>query len=176
MFLTKTPKCDCSIDTYVAVAGLGAAYGLEAEIAAALAAYAITVDGNVLQGVWSIGGALPPQYLLSGVVGTGQGLSYSHNNYEGDASIGRSDAFTNNGDAHSLNVTKFEDVYSLGGPEDRYTLDKFRQRFHDVQQASISNNPYYFTGLFSTVVVVPAAYNFVINLVRTSSWSLPYDC
>lgn len=151
------------------MAGLGAAYGLEAEIAAALAAYAIAVDGNVLQGVWSIGGALPPQYLLSDVVGTGQGLSYSHNNYEGDASIGRNDAFTNNGDAHSLNVSKFEDVFLLGGSEDRYTLDKFRQRFHDVQQASISNNPYFFTGLFSTVVVVPAAYNFVINLVRSFS-------
>lgn len=100
-------------------------------------------------------------------------LSYSHNNYEGDASIGRGDAYINNGDAHSLDVSKFEGVYAVGQPDDRYTLDKFRQRFHDVQQASISTNPYYFTGLFSTVVVVPAAYNFVINLMSNHSAEEP---
>jgi hypothetical protein len=33
-----------------------------------------------------------------------------------------------------------------------------------AQDESIANNPYYFTGAFSTVVVVPAAYNFVINV------------
>ena len=78
---------------------------------------------------------------------------------------GRNDAYINKGDAHSLNITKFAEVYAVGGKEDRYTLDKFRQRFQAVQDYSIANNPYYFTGLFSTVVVVPAAYNFVINFV-----------
>ena len=79
--------------------------------------------------------------------------------------LGRNDAYVNNGDAHSLNITKFEDVYAVGGPEDRYTIDKFRQRYQQVQDDSIATNPYYFTGAFSTVVVVPAAYNFVINFV-----------
>lgn len=37
------------------------------------------------------------------------------NNYEGDSSIGRNDAYVNHGDAHSLNITKFERVYALGG-------------------------------------------------------------
>lgn len=78
---------------------------------------------------------------------------------------GRNDAYTNNGDAHSLNIDKFDAVYAVGGSEDRYTLDKFRSRFEDVQDQSIASNPYYFTGAFSTVIVVPAAYNFVINFV-----------
>lgn len=103
------------------IAGLGALYNMSPELAAALAAYAIALDGNVLEGVWSIGGPLP-EGLLSPILGTGQGLSYSHNNYEGDASIGRNDAYLNNGDAHSLNITKFEQVYAVGGPEDRYTM------------------------------------------------------
>lgn len=58
------------------------------ELAAALAAYAIALDGNVLEGVWPIGGPLPPDLLSDSLLGTGQGLSYSHNNHEGDASIG----------------------------------------------------------------------------------------
>ena len=58
------------------------------ELAAALAAYAVAVDGNPLEGVWSIGGPLPPDLLDDALLGTGQGLSYSLHNYEGDASIG----------------------------------------------------------------------------------------
>lgn len=92
------------------------------ELAAALAAYAVALDGNLIEGVWSIGGPLPEDLLTGALLGTGQGLSYSHNNYEGDASIGRNDAYLNNGDAHSLNITKFEKVYAVGGPEDRYTM------------------------------------------------------
>ncbi|KAB9006561.1 hypothetical protein FH972_026915 [Carpinus fangiana] len=155
------------------ISGLGALYNLHTEIAGALAAYAVALDGNIVEGTWSIGGPLPTDALTGDLLGHGNGLSYSHNNYEGDASIGRNDAYTNHGDAHSLNITKFERVYAVGGKEDRYTLDKFRSRFEAVQQESIANNPYFFTGAFSTVVVVPAAYNFVINLMSNHSAEEP---
>lgn len=42
-----------------------------------------------------------------------------------------------------------------------------------MQDESIANNPYYFTGAFSTVVVVPAAYNFVINFMSNHSQEEP---
>ena len=58
------------------------------ELATALSAYAIATDGNLAEGVWSIGGPLPADELVGALLGTGQGLSYSHNAYEGDASIG----------------------------------------------------------------------------------------
>lgn len=58
------------------------------ELAAALAAYAVAIDGNPVEGVWSIGGPLPADELTGDLLGDGQGLSYSHNNYEGDSSIG----------------------------------------------------------------------------------------
>ena len=72
-----------------------------------------------------------------------------------------------------MNITKFKKVYEVGGPENRYTLDKFRQRFQSVQDEAIANNPYYFTGAFSTVVVVPAAYNFVINFMSNHTAQEP---
>ncbi|QIW98310.1 hypothetical protein AMS68_003828 [Peltaster fructicola] len=157
------------------VSGLGALYNLGPRISAVLAAYAVAVDGNVAEGVWSIGGPLPKDDLTGALLGTGQGLSYSHNNYEGDSSIGRGDAYINAGDAHSLNVTRFTDVYNIAVADgtDRYTLDKFRAKFEAAQDESIANNPYYFTGAFSTVVVVPAAYNFVINLMSNHSAEVP---
>lgn len=152
------------------VSGLGALYNLGPRISAALAVYAIATTGNVVEGVWSIGGPLPEFPLTNPLIGTGQGLSFSHNIYEGDSSIGRGDSYINNGDAHSLNITRFEQVYNIAVEDgsDRYTLDKFRAKFEEAQDESIANNPYYFTGAFSTVVVVPAAYNFVINRKCTS--------
>ncbi|KAF2167170.1 hypothetical protein M409DRAFT_54361 [Zasmidium cellare ATCC 36951] len=157
------------------VSGLGALYNLGPGISAVLAAYAVAIDGNIVEGVWSIGGPLPTDELTGALLGTGQGLSYSHNNYEGDSSIGRGDAYINNGDAHSLNVTRFEQVYDIAVKDgsDRYTLDKFRAKFEEAQDESIANNPYYFTGVFSTVVVVPAAYNFVINLMSNHTAEEP---
>lgn len=157
------------------VSGLGAAYNLGPVISAVLAAYAIATTGNLVQGVWSIGGPLPTDLLTGDLLGTGQGLSYSHNIYEGDSSIGRGDAYINNGDAHSLNITRFEQVYNIAVDDgsDRYTIDKFRAKFEEAQDESIANNPYYFTGAFSTVVVVPAAYNFVINLMSNHSKEVP---
>jgi hypothetical protein len=44
-----------------------------------------------------------------------------------------------------------------------------------AQDESIANNPYYFTGAFSTVVVVPAAYNFVINVRNILARSIFLD-
>jgi hypothetical protein len=137
------------------------------------------IDGDLAGGSWSIGG---PQQSdpLTPLFGNGQGLSYSHNSYEGDGSIGRLDAFTNNGDAHSLSIEKFEAVYKTGGNDtsengfnQRFTIDKFRARYQEVQEHSIATNPYYFTGAFSTVVVVPAAYNFVINFMSNHSEEEP---
>lgn len=58
------------------------------DLAGFLAAYAIALDGDVLSMQWSIGGPLEED-LLADVLGNGQGISWSHNNYEGDTSIGR---------------------------------------------------------------------------------------
>lgn len=93
------------------VSGLGKLYNLGPRITAVLAAYAVITEGNPLEGVWSIGGPLPMDELTAPLLGTGQGLSYSHNTYEGDSSIGRGDAYINDGDAHSVSISTRHSPY-----------------------------------------------------------------
>lgn len=141
-----------------------------ADLAGFLAAYAVIMDGDIITQTWSIGGPQPVPLSLGYAP---QGISYSHNKYEGDTSIGRNDAYLNNGDAHSLNVTRFAQAYETGLSDNRYTLDRFRQDFGRNQYFSIRNNPYYFAPLFSTTLVAPAAYNFVINFMSNHSAEEP---
>lgn len=100
---------------------------MPADLAGFLAAFAILTDGDPVEGTWSIGGPLPSDPVTKAVLGQGQGISYSHNVYEGDASIARGDAYINNGDAHSLQIPRFASAYAIGTDNDRYTLDKFAQ-------------------------------------------------
>jgi Peroxidase, family 2 len=145
------------------------------DLAGFLAAYAIATDGDPLLGQWSIGGPLPNDPLTHGLIGPDQGISYSHNVYEGDASIGRQDAYINHGDAHTLDVSRFAQAYALGVDDgsDRYTLDKFVQDFDSKAKQSVANNPYYFAAPLSTTLVSPAAYNFVINFTSNHSAEEP---
>lgn len=146
-------------------------YGMPPDVSGALSAYAVAFTGDVVTQTWSIGGPLPANILTSsGLLAGAQGISYSHNKYEGDTSIGRNDAYLNDGDAHSLNVTRFAFAYATGMDDDRYTLDKFRQDIQTNQERSVQNNPYYFAPPFSTTAVVPAAYNLVINHVSPSGF------
>lgn len=124
------------------ITGLGAAYGMAPNLAAALAVYAVVFEGgssiatcprrasltktqgDLLTLAWSIGGPQPA--LLGGLLGKPSGISYSHNNYEGDSSATRDDYYMNNGNAYSLQVDRFQTGYSYtqnGG----YTMDSFRQ-------------------------------------------------
>ncbi|KAF7193697.1 Dothistromin biosynthesis peroxidase dotB [Pseudocercospora fuligena] len=161
------------------ITGLGNLYGMSVDLAGFLAAYAIAFDGDVVTQQWSIGGPLPAN-LLSGALGRPEGISYSHNNYEGDTSIGRCDAYINGGDAHSLSTTRFATAYASGtgnpsgNPKSmRYTLDTMSRLAAKNTIRSISTNPYYFAPLFSTTLVAPAAYNFVINFMSNHSSAVP---
>jgi hypothetical protein len=144
------------------------------------------MDGVVLTQTWSIGGPYPGS-ILSILGGQPQGISYSHNKYEGDSSACRvsashppcyctrlqiqSDACNiNNGDAHSLILSKFQHLYNLG---DTYTLDSLHEQNLYNQQISKSTNPYYFSVPFSGVLVAPAAHNFIINFMSNHSADQP---
>lgn len=78
-----------------------------ADLAAILATYAVVFDGDIGSLTWSIGGPYQPS-VIGSIGGAPQGISYSHNKYEGDASATRSDAYLANGDAHSLVLEKFQ--------------------------------------------------------------------
>ncbi|KAF7190511.1 Dothistromin biosynthesis peroxidase dotB [Pseudocercospora fuligena] len=158
------------------ITGLGAAYGMSVDLAGFLAAYAVVFNGDPILQQWSIGG--PPPTLFPSLLGRPQGIDYSHNNYEGDVSIGRADAYLNNGDAYSLQIDRFREAYEYQTPNprngkpkigsDRYDLDSFAQNFDLKLNQSVANNPYFFSAPFSGLVA-PAAYNFVINFMSNHS-------
>ena len=89
------------------VTGLAAAFGMGADLAAGLAVLGVILEGDPIGGTWSIGG--PYKGLIGSSLGEEpQGISYSHNNYEGDGSVSRLDAYLNDGDAYSLDIARFE--------------------------------------------------------------------
>lgn len=108
-------------------------------------------------------------------------LTDSSQTYESDMSIGRQDAYINvriapretcsntnsfqNDDAHSLDISRFARAYATGMKHDRYTLDGLAQDFTAKAKTSEDMNPYFFSAPFSGVLVAPAAYFFVINMM-----------
>lgn len=155
------------------MAGLGSAFGMGAGLSGFLAAYAIIMTGDPVLQTWSIGGAPATGALTKSLLGQPQGISYAHNTYESDMSIGRPDAYTNNGDAHSLDTSRFSSAYATGMDDDRYTLDGLAQDFLAKGKSSVDLNPYFFSAAFSGVLVAPAAYIFVINLMSNHSAEEP---
>lgn len=141
------------------ITGLGELFGMSADLAGVLSAVAVIFNGDPVSGTWSIGGPQPDHGLLGlDLLGNPTGLSYSHNSYEGDSSIGRRDAYINDGDAHSLDPQRFASAYAMGRDNDRYTLDMLARNFLSKAKESESTNPYYFAAPFPTLVT-PAAYN-----------------
>lgn len=162
------------------IQGLGELYGMSVDLAGFLAVYSIAFDGDIVSMQWSIGGPLPNTLTVPGLINQPQGDGYSHNNYEGDTSIARCDAYINGGDAHSLSVTRFKTAYEsgMGNPygSDRKMLFNFDSmgRLHAKNtHRSIQTNPLYFAPLFSTTLVAPAAYNFIVAMMSNHSAEYP---
>jgi hypothetical protein len=144
-------------------------------LAAFLSVYGGAIDGDILS--WSIGGK--PSLAQGGVTGIlGNGLSGSHNKYEGDASPTRPDLYQA-GNNYKVVTSQFQELidYSPGGQVTLESLTAFRSHRFDVQKAT---NPYFFNGPFSGVLVQPAAYTFIYRFMANHSAEhpagiLPYD-
>ena len=103
---------------------------------------------------WSIGG---PDSLVSvlGLLGQPQGISGSHNKYEGDASPTRGDLYQYGND-YLLQMSQFQALYELGQPADNYDLSLLTNYRATRFSESLNNNPYFFNAPFSGVVAEPA--------------------
>ncbi|KAF8699333.1 Peroxidase, family 2, partial [Rhizoctonia solani] len=137
--------------------------------------YPIAVyDGNPLTPDWSVGGS-PGGLVLPPLLSAPQGLSGSHNKYEGDASATRADAYMNNGDASSLNLTYFKQLYDLQpeGPGANFDYDVIIQHRASRRQDSVSTNPHFFNGPFSGFIALPAAYSFITRFMSNYSGEHP---
>ncbi|KAJ4336751.1 hypothetical protein N0V87_005142 [Didymella glomerata] len=147
------------------VQGLGEAYSMSPDLALFLAVVSTALAGDPVSNRWSIGGKFTPTipiFPATGIAGT-------HNQYEGDASIVRGDAYLNNGNVGVFQMRSWEHLYQLA---EEYTLDEMAAQSDYVTRWSILNNPYYFSGAFSGMVA-PAAHNFVVNFMSNHSAENP---
>jgi hypothetical protein len=156
------------------VDGLAAAYGFGQEFAAALAVIAIALTGDPLSQRWSIGGPFTP--LLGGLLSTPEGISFSHNTYESDASIVRvsgddmffyhhyqltnkqQDAYLNNGDAVSVQIPQVQSLLNKA-VNNEFTLDILRTHNKEKHDYSIANNPYFFQAVCTPLLIPDALSN-----------------
>lgn len=126
------------------------------------------LDGDLAN--WSMGGT--PTLAQGGATGIlGNGLSGSHNKYEGDASPTRPDLYEA-GNNYKTVPSQFQQLIdaSPGGEVTLDSLTAFRSDRFDTQ---IRNNPEFFNGPFTGVLVQPAAYTFIYRFMANHSKEFP---
>jgi hypothetical protein len=150
------------IDVTTQVVGMGPSLALF------LSALGGALDGDVLN--WSVGGT--PSLAQGGATGIlGNGLTGSHNKYESDASPTRPDLYEA-GNNYKTVAAQFQELidYSPGGQVTMESLTAFRAHRFDTQ---VANNPYFFNGPFTGVLVQPAAYTFIYRFMANHSAENP---
>jgi hypothetical protein len=150
------------IDATMKVVGMGPQLSLFLSVLGA------ALDGDLT--AWSIGGT--PTLAQGGVTGVlGNGLIGSHNKYEGDASPTRPDLYQA-GNNYKTVTSQFQDLinHSPGGQVTLESLTAFRSDRFDAQ---IQNNPNFFNGPFSGLLVQPAAYTFIYRFMANHSAENP---
>lgn len=150
-------------------------FGMGIEISTVLSVLATVLDGNPITTEWSIGGS-PEGPVLPPLLSAPQGISGSHNKYEGDSSPARWDAYMNNGDASTMNLTYFKQLYDLlpeGDPKANFDYDVIVKNRALRYQTSLSENPNFFYGPFSGLIASAAAHAFVTRLMSNHSAEAP---
>ena len=146
-------------------------FGMAPDLSGFLTVLGGTIDGDGLQ--WSIGGpnAAVPGYPP--LFGRPQGISGSHNKYEGDASPGRGDLYLD-GDDFTLQPQQFQRLHDLGKANgDDIDLDLMNTFRSERFDHSVQKNPYFFNGPFTGVLVQPAAYEFIYRFMSNKSKEYP---
>ncbi|KAL5113683.1 putative zinc transporter msc2 [Pleosporales sp. CAS-2024a] len=149
------------VDATTKVVGMGPVLALF------LSAFGGAMDGDILS--WSMGGK--PSLAQGGVTGIlGNGISASHNKYEGDASPTRPDLYEA-GNNYMVVKSQFQDLITQSpGSVTMESLTSFRSYRFDQQ---IANNPYFFNGPFTGIGVQPAAYTFIYRFMANHSAENP---
>lgn len=135
-----------------------------------LAVYGSAVDGNLVS--WSIGGPDSRVSIPLNLLGQPQGISGSHNKYEGDASPTRGDLYVT-GQDYDLILERFQSLYDRGKAQDNYDLQVITDQRHYQFQNSIHNNPYFFNAPFAGVIAQPAAWSFIYRFMANKSEEYP---
>ncbi|KAK7443760.1 hypothetical protein VKT23_015543 [Stygiomarasmius scandens] len=159
------------ITTLDAIVACQAVFGMGLDLGGFLSVYATLIDGDPLSLDWSIGGSV---HGLLGI-GSSDGLSGSHNKYESDASSGRGDAFLHGGDASTLQLNNFKSLYKLQPDPSpgNYDLNVIAEHRKATFNYSKMNNPNFFYGPFSGVIVSQAAHTFITRFMSNNTENGP---
>lgn len=149
--------------------GCAETFGMGLDLGGFLAVYGSIFDGNLVS--YSIGGP-DPSVVSSLLLGEPQGLSGSHNKYEGDVSPMRGDLYQYGND-YLVQVKQFQEFYDLGKADDNYDLDTLTAYRVTRFQESVSENPYFFNAPFSGIIASPAAWSFVYRFMANKSAEYP---
>ena len=148
-------------------------YSMGLDLATFLATYGAIMDGDLRS--WSIGGP-PPTSSLEGILSQPRGITYSHNKYESDVSPTRGDLYQYGND-YLVQLPQFEALYAKQSsvPDDQanYDLPILTQFRVEGFQESLHQNPYFFNGPFSGVLVQPAAYTFIYRFMANHTSANP---
>lgn len=132
------------------------------DLATVLALISVLFVGNPLsvKPSYSIGGPTPEvENLLDnlgGLLGTPEGLDHSHNIIESDASPTRDDLYQT-GDAWTLSMDAFTELYE-SIESDALTRDEMAAHAIRRFNNSIANNPYFWNGPVTNVMMRPVGY------------------
>lgn len=80
---------------------------------------------------------------------------------------------SNSGNDYLVQVNQFQQLWDLGSADDNYDLPLLTTFRASRFNQSINNNPYFFNGPFSGVIVQPAAYTFIYRFMANKSAEYP---
>lgn len=152
--------------------------GMGLDLSTILAVMGTVFVGNPLSlnPGFSIGGTSSgAQNLLGnllGLLGTPRGLTGSHNIIEGDSSNTRADFYLT-GDASTLVMDQFKDLYDMSSGKGDYNFDVFAKRAHVRFQESVATNPNFYYGPFTGMIARNAGYFFATRMFANHSSENP---
>jgi hypothetical protein len=151
------------IDVTTQVVGMGP------DLALFLSVLGAVIDSGDLTS-WSMGGT-PPPGVGPAAAQNGHGLSGSHNKYENDISPTRPDLYET-GNNYITQANQFQDLInaSPGGFVTLDSLTLYRSQRYDRQ---LANNPYFFNGPFTGLLVQPAAFTFIYRFMANHTAEEP---
>ncbi|XP_018905244.2 uncharacterized protein [Bemisia tabaci] len=142
-------------------------FGMGRDLGTLLAVYGAVVNGNLYS--WSIGGP-SKRVTLGSLFSQPQGLSFSHNKFEGDASATRGDLYQY-GDASKLQLSQFGDLYAM--TNESYDTGVMNAFLTKRLAQSKRENPYFFFAPISGPLVTVGAYQFVYRFMGNKSKEYP---
>ncbi|KAJ3990890.1 Chloroperoxidase, partial [Lentinula boryana] len=152
------------------VQGTYEVFGMGGDLALLLSIIGVQMGGDILSLSFSIGKG---ENFILGPLLSGNGLTGSHNKYEADVSPTRGDLFEYDNN-HDVQMSQFLQLYNLQShvsdpSQVNYDIDILTAFRLSRFQQSIANNPYFFNGPITGVIVQPAAYQFIFRFMANKS-------